>query len=442
MDISQLFGHLSLLIFLFFDNRVSSLVHPLVKSHRSGYFISMRFQPIILFLTLLFGLLLSSCGWNLNAPDDGNGETDPDDVNYKNISSFHLPDGLNNQSSAAKAADIDNDGDLDIIVAVNQQPNMILINNGDAVFTDESTRLPVQNFSTQGVVVSDFNSDGNLDLFFTNTQNQESQLAINDNRGSFSDLSNRIPVSGSFTAAEALDIDGDDSIDLFIGNRGQNILLANSGNAFFNNQTAQRLPQISDITFDVAQADITGNGLIDLVVANEGPNLTLINTGSGFYNNQSENRLPYINAIEESHSVTLVDVDGDNDQDIYFGNTGFQNGSNAQDRLLINDGRGFFSDQTANRLPPITSNTFDAAFADIDNDGDQDIIVGNYNGGLRTLINNGSGFFADNSEDWLAKNFAPSVSDIEIADFNNDGLPDIYIAVHNGQDQLLLQQQQ
>lgn len=402
----------------------------------------MRLQPIILLLILLSGLFLGSCGWNLNAPDNGNGEPEPDDANFINVSSSHLPNELNNQSSAAKAADIDNDGDLDIIVAVNQQPNVILINNGNAEFVDESSRLPVQSFSTQDVVVADFNSDGNLDLFFPNTQNQESQLAINDGRGSFSDLSNRIPISGDFTSVEALDVDGDDSIDLFIGNRGQNILLANSGNAFFNNQSTERLPQISDITFDVAQADITGNGEIDLVVANEGPNLTLINTGSGFYDNQSQNRLPYINAIEESHSISLADVDGDDDQDIYFGNTGFQNGSNAQDRLLINDGRGFFSDQTASRLPPITSNTFDAVFADIDKDGDQDIVVGNYNGGLRILINNGSGSFSDNSEDWIPEAFATSVSDIEVADFNNDGLPDVYIAVHNGQDQLLLRKQQ
>ena len=80
-----------------------------------------------------------------------------------------------------------------------------------------------------------------MDLFFSSEQNQTSKFALNNNSGTFSDLSNRIPVSGNFTSAQALDIDGDGSIDLFIGNRGQNMLLTNSGNAFFSNQTSQSL---------------------------------------------------------------------------------------------------------------------------------------------------------------------------------------------------------
>ena len=93
-------------------------------------------------------------------------------------------------------------------------------------------------------------------------------------------------------------------------------------------------------------------------------------------------------------------------------------------------------------MPSITSTTFDAVFSDLNNDGDKDIILGNYNGALQILINNDNGFFADHSADWLPDNFAPFVSNIEITDLNDDNLLDIYIAVHSGQDQLLIQQQQ
>lgn len=396
-----------------------------------------------LFISALFlSLVATSCGWNLNAPDD-NGDTDPDDETaFKNVMEQNLPAGLGMQSNAVKAVDIDNDEDLDLVIAISLEANKVLVNNGEGVFSDEtSSRLTTQNFDTQDLVTADFNTDGNPDLFFTSKQNQSSELFLNNSSGTFNDVSNRIPVTGNYTSSTALDVDEDGDMDLLIGNRGQNVILANNGNAFLNNQTSERLPQINDNTYDVSHTDITGNGLVDLIIANEGPNLTLINTSSGIFANQSADRLPYINAAEESHSIAVGDVDGDDDTDIYFGNTGFNEDANPQDRLLINDGQGFFSDQTADRLPEISTNTSEAQFADINDDGDLDLVIGNYNGGLRILINNGSGFFSDESEDWLPEDFSPFANAIEVADFNADGLLDIYIAVHNEQDQLLIQQE-
>lgn len=392
----------------------------------------------------LIGVFTSSCGWDLNAPDDGNGGTDPDTTAiYQNATSSNLPDGLSETSMKTRAGDIDNDGDPDLVVAIEVQANKILINDGSGSFSDESSsRLPAQNYDTQDVTVADLNSNGNLDLFFVSNQNQTNELYINNGTGNFSDLSNRIPVTGNSTSVEAQDIDGDGSTDILIGNLGQNIFLANTGNAFFNNQTTQRLPQIADPTRDIEFGDVTGNNLLDIIVGNDNANRVLVNTGSGFFNDQTSNRLTFINAIEETQDVNLVDVDGDGNLDIYFGNLGFADGSNPQDRLLINNGQGFFSDQTADRLPAITTNTFDAEFADLDGDQDLDLIVGNYDGGIRVLTNNGNGFFTDVTNTWIPEDFTPLVADLEVADFNNDDLPDIYIAVRDGQDQLLLQREE
>lgn len=397
----------------------------------------MTFREII--AIFVAGLIVSSCHLNLNAPDDGDGGNDPDSsANYQIVDS-NLPSGLDGNSQKAKAADIDNDGDLDLVIAISQMPNKVLINDGSGNFADESnTRLPAQNYDSQDVTAADFNNDGYLDLFFVGNQNETNELYINDGGGSFGDLTNRIPVTGNSTAVEALDIDGDGPIDIMIGNIGQNVILINGGNAFFNNQTVERLPQINDQTQDLAFGDITGDNLRDIIVANVGSNLVLVNTGVGFFDS-STGRIPPINAVEETRDINIADVDGDGDRDLYLGNSGAQQGSSPQDRLLINDGSGFFSDVTTDQLPTITPDTYDAEFGDLDNDGDFDLVVGNYNGGLRVLLNDGNGTFTDQTGTWIPEGFAPFVADIEIANLNDDNLLDIYIAVRNGQDQLLLQ---
>lgn len=399
----------------------------------------------IIFLSVL-GFLTSSCNLNLNAPDNENGNgSDPDTTSkFQNVSSSNLPSNLSGATSDATAADIDNDGDLDLIQAIQFEPNRLLINNGSGNFSIQ--QLASLNFDSRDVIAGHFDSDSNIDqsdyidIFIANNSTQTSEYYLNDDDGTFSELNNRISITGSFTSAATEDTDGDGATDILIGSNGQNRLLQNNGNGFFNNQTT-RLPQLSNATHDVAFGDLTSNNLPDIAVANGGTNKILINNGAGFYTDQS-NRYSFTNEIEESRDIELADVDRDGDLDIYLGNSNFQEGANPQDRLLINDGEGFFSDQTTDRLPVLTANTFDAELADLDNDGNPDLIVGNYNGGIRVLTNNGSGFYTDQTDRWIPEDFTPPVMDLEIADFNGDGLPDMYISVREGSDQLLIQQEQ
>jgi len=399
----------------------------------------MNHRYIIVTTLALVAFWLSSCHLNLNNHNNGNGGNEQDTVIYKIATSSKLPPGLSVNTLKAKANDIDGDGDDDIILAVQYQRNKILINDGSGHFSDESaSRLPAQQYDTRDLAIADFNSDGNPDLLFVNNQNQNNELYINGGKGKFSDLSNRIPVTGTFTTVATADINGNGIIDIMIGGVGQNLALINNGNAFFTNQTTDRLPGRLDKTQDITFADITGDGQLDIVVANEDANRALINAGSGFFTDQTSSRIPFINEIEETRDINIADLNFDGTFDLFFGNSGFQSGSNAQDRLLINNGSGVFSDQTSERLPSLSTDTFDAAMADLDKDGDLDLIVGNYNGGVRILINNGSGYFADQTASWIPGNFYPHVADIEVADYNRDGSLDIYLAVHDGQDQLLL----
>ncbi len=385
--------------------------------------------------------LVSSC-W-IEAGDSGPTDPgNPDGVPYEIATDSNLPTGsLSGNSMDAQSADLDGDGDLDLVIAIEFGANRLLINDGSGAYQDLSAgRLPARNFDTEDVAVADLNRNGFRDLFFANSENQTNEYYLNEGSASFFDATaNRIPVTGISNAVEIADVNGDQNPDILIGNNGQNFLLINNGNGFFSDQTGQRLPQRLDITQDLAFADLNGNGLLDIVVANEDDNRILINTGSGFYSDQTSSRLPLISGIEETREVDLRDVDGDGDLDIYFSNVQInESGSNPQDRLLINDGSGVFADVTAEQLPEKITDTMDSDFMDMDNDGDWDIITGDFNGGVQVFINDGTGTFTDETENWIPEDFAPRVMDFDVADFNNDGLPDIYIATYESTDQLLM----
>jgi hypothetical protein len=339
---------------------------------------------------------------------------------------------------------MDNDGDLDLAVAIEFGPNRLLINNGSGVFTDQSAeRLPGFNFNSHDIAIADFNRDGRFDIFFANAANrttqQTNEFYLNQPGNVFLDRLDLIPVLGISNATVARDLDNDQDIDLLVGNSGQNRILLNNGNARFINDDS-RIPQRVDLTQDLEVGDITGDGNPDIIVANENDdNRIIINSGSGVYFDQTGERLPVIGGVEETREVELADIDGDGDLDIYFSNVQiFESGANPQDRLLVNNGQGIFSDVTSSQLPQKTTNTFDTDFLDIDGDGDLDILTGNFNGGAQVFINDGSGTFTDETENWLPENFNPRVVDFEIADYNGDQLPDIYIAVFNGSDILLI----
>lgn len=403
--------------------------------------ISRRLAP------LLAVLALAGCNGAQTQPPPDDAEPGPTHgaEPYRDVSATHLPAGvLDGLSMDARAADLDGDRDLDIVIANEFRPNILLLNGGDGRFTDGSDRLPRTEHDSEDVGIADFDGDGDLDIVIVSEDDQTNELYLNDGAGRFTDVSGRIPVTGTSNAVLVADINGDGRPDILIGNNGQNAILINDGSGSFRDETPARLPAIADVTQDLELGDADGDGDADLLVGNEDRNRLLINDGTGVFADDSERRIPLRSTAEETREADFGDIDNDGDLDILFANVqAFVNGADPRNRLLLNDGTGVFTDVTAERLPADQDNSFDGDFLDVDGDGDLDIITGNtvLRGPpqpYRVYLNDGSGRFRTATGEILPPGTTGSGFDIEFADFDGDGRADLFLASRGSGDRLLL----
>ena len=120
-------------------------------------------------------------------------------------------------SRSVVLGDVDADGDLDMVVANQNQGNRIYFNDGDGSFTDSGQSLDED--SSQSVALADIDGDGDLDMVVAN-QNQANLIYLNDGLGNFSDSGQALAENDSYSVALA-DIELDGDIDMVVANQGQ-----------------------------------------------------------------------------------------------------------------------------------------------------------------------------------------------------------------------------
>jgi len=204
----------------------------------------------------------------------------------------------------------------------------------------------------------------------------------------------------------------------------------------FQQQTSTRFPTQSEYTNYNAVFDADGDGDLDIFFANgqgyssQGAALQqrlYINNGAGFFADQSSTRLAGITGW--CRGVDWGDVDGDGDMDLIV-----TQDFNKLPKLLINDGLGFFTDQAGTRLPPLTLSSMRGMFADVDNDGDLDIVL-NHSGAVsrfgsgqpKIYFNNGLGVFTDMTATNLPAGNIAEQMDVIFCDVDADFDLDVFI---------------
>jgi len=342
------------------------------------------------------------------------------------------------EKSAPAFADIDGDHDLDLYIGEYEGYILIYYNDGSGNFITggyfQADGAAVDAGSFAVPAFADIDGDNDVDMYVGNNGGTF-RVYTNDGSGNFSYTGNfqadgsNVDV-GSYSRATFADVDGDDDLDAYIGDfDGYINVYMNDGTGVFAAGTYMQADNISveiDAGDDSAPAfaDLDGDNDLDLYIGTYAGTIQIyINDGSGNFT-LSGNLTAGGSTIDVGNyaSPVFADVDKDLDMDLYVGN------QDGNIREYKNDGSGNLS---FTGLMIAGGSTIDVgdfcspAFADIDDDGDLDIYTANSDGSIRVYTNNGSGIFD------AAVSVPATGSSLTFADLDGDGDTDLYTSNGN-----------
>jgi hypothetical protein len=341
--------------------------------------------------------------------------------------------------------------------------------------------------STFQPVTQDLDGDGNDDLIVLGANYpssgavnvpQPGRVFLSDGNGRFTAApADRFPVDTLRTVHPRKvvfgDLNGDSRPDMFVSSHGwdaapfpgeQNRLYLSTGNGW--QDATDRLPSLLDYSHTAAIADVSGRGIQDIFVGNGyageariRPYL-LVNTGSGQFT-LTRSGLPadanqLLDPVTQHHfpGANFGDLNGDGLPELMIAADSSVANNKLRRSLVLWNRNGQYSATDVTELPatavfPNTHNDYDIRRADLNRDGQQDVIVIgrqhlSYGGWfVQLLINTGERSFVDQTADRIpAGEFsagsegvattAPWPQWINVIDFNGDGAPDFSVEFVTG----------
>ena len=260
--------------------------------------------------------------------------------------------------------DINGDNEEDILISSSKGNSIqILIKNGSDYYLDKKNKKifeDLKNVENSEILPFDADNDGDLDLYYSSgsvehsiySQTLYDRLLLNNGKGEFIDSNQTLPDINnkiSTGVVKSGDIDNDGDQDLFVGERikigsyglpGSGFILMNDGNGNFSNQTKKIAPELTNIGMitDASFEDIDSDGHLDLIIVGEYMGINIFkNEGSKFV--RIENKL-----LDEKgwwNEIHITDLNNDGKNDLIVGNHGLNSRFNASKskplRLYYND---------------------------------------------------------------------------------------------------------
>ncbi len=287
------------------------------------------------------------------------------------------------QVSSGKIAtsDIDGDGDKDLLICgMNsewKEHTSLYFNQGDGTFL-ENFENTLENIWNGELEFFDADGDSDQDILIVG-QNEFfediAKLYLNNGSGKFEELSGTPFIGVRRSSIGIGDIDNDNDLDIIISGNGGTLLTnlyINDGNVTFSLYETSKFIDLMDGT--ISLSDVDGDSDLDVMISGFGiENMKAIrvtklylNNGEGVFSEDSEQNFLGVS----SGSVTFIDIDGDSDKDLFI--TGINQNLKSEAKLYLNDGLGSFK-ELETEIKSIYEG--EAAFSDIDNDGDPDLVL-------------------------------------------------------------------
>ncbi len=278
-------------------------------------------------------------------------------------------------TQSAAWADFDNDGDLDLYVGNESRrefpedsasyPGQLFRNNGDGTFSDIAAAAGVTNDRyCKGVTAGDYDNDGDMDLYVSNIG--RNRLYRNNADGTFSDVAPELGVTspdGRSFATWFFDYDNDGWLDLFVAAYDATLsdvaadylkqpyaasppcLYRNNGDGSFRDVAAAVGLKHAYLPMGANFGDLDNDGFLDIYLTTGEPdygalmpNIMLRNDAGRRF--QDVTRSGGFGHLQKGHGVAFADLDNDGDQDIYHQLGGFYRGDVYHNALFLNPGHG------------------------------------------------------------------------------------------------------